>query len=302
MNQSLTSATASPAFRGAAFMILAGIAFAALNTITQHLTMNLGLSSTSDAFWQYFLALVFSVPLLARTGLRALKTSFPLMQVARVVLSVLGVQAWVYGLAHGVQIWQAIALVMTSPFFVTAGAALFLKERVGKERWLATAVAFTGAMIILRPWADPVTLAALAPVAAAALWAGASLLTKSVLSKDSSATATLWLLLMMSPINAVFAVAGGFQIPTGEILGWLVVSGLLMVGAQYFLAKAYETADAAYVQPFDDLKLPLNLLAGYLAFGYAPQGQLWLGAMMILAASLFIFFVERRQEAARVAA
>lgn len=302
MNQNLTTAGTSPAIRGAAFMILAGVAFAALNTITQHLTMNLGLSSTSDAFWQYFLALVFSVPLLARSGLKAMKTAHPYTHLARVALSVLGVQAWVYGLAHGVQIWQAIALVMTSPFFVTAGAALFLGERAGKERWLATAVGFTGAMIILRPWADTITLAAIAPVAAAALWAGASLLTKSVLAKDSSATATLWLLLMMSPVNAAFAVWGGFQVPSGEILGWLVVSGLLMVGAQYFLAKAYETADAAYVQPFDDLKLPLNLLAGYLAFGYAPEGQLWLGAAMILAASLFILFVERRQEAMRAAA
>ncbi|MBB4067145.1 DMT family transporter [Gellertiella hungarica] len=297
MNQSLTSFTRSPAFRGAAFMILAGAAFAALNTITQHLTMNLGLSSTSDAFWQYFLALCFSVPLLARSGFGSLKTRHPYTHVARVVLSVLGVQAWVFGLAHGVQIWQAIALVMTSPFFVTAGAALFLGERAGKERWLATAVGFSGAMIILQPWAGGVTLAAIAPVAAAALWAGASLLTKSVLAKDSSGTATLWLLILMSPVNAGFALWGGFQWPQGAVLGWLVVSGLLMVGAQYFLARAYESADAAYVQPFDDLKLPLNLLAGYMVFGYAPEGPLWLGAAMILAASLFILLAERRAEA-----
>jgi hypothetical protein len=39
-------------------------------------------------------------------------------------------------------------------------------------------------MIILRPRADGVSLAAIAPVVAAALWAGASLLTKSVLALD----------------------------------------------------------------------------------------------------------------------
>lgn len=296
MNQSLKMLTGSAAFRGAAFMILAGVAFAALNTITQHVTMNLGLSSTSDAFWQYFIALLFSLPMLARSGLRALHTSRPYAHLARVAFSVLGVQAWVLGLANGVQIWQAIALVMTSPFFVTAGAALFLRERVGPQRLMATLCGFAGAMIILQPWTDGFTLYSLAPVAAALLWGAASLLTKSVLAQDSSATATVWLLLLISPLNALFAYAGGFQVPTGPVLGWVLVSGLLMAAAQYLLAKAYEAADAAYVQPFDDLKLPLNLAAGWIVFGYAPTGHLWLGAAMILAASLFIMLAERRRE------
>ncbi len=296
MHSAVKLITGSPSFRGAGFMILAGMAFAGLNTITQHVTMNLGLSSTSDAFWQYFLALIFSLPMLARSGARAWRTSRPWAHVVRVGVSVLGVQAWVLGLAHGVQIWQAIALVMTSPFFVTSGAALFLKEKVGPRRWLATLCGFTGAMIILQPWSDVFTLYALAPVAAALLWAVASLVTKSVLKEDSSATATIWLLMLISPVNALFAYAGGFQWPLGEVLGWLIASGLLMVAAQYFLARAYESADAAYVQPFDDLKLPLNLAAGWIAFGYAPSGPLWLGAAMILAASLFIMLSEHRRE------
>lgn len=296
MNQSIKLMSGSPSFKGATFMILAGMAFAALNTITQHVTMNLGLNSTSDAFWQYFLAFLFSLPMLARSGFGAWRTSRPVVHVLRVVVSVLGVQAWVLGLANGVQIWQAIALVMTSPFFVTAGAALFLQEKVGIQRWLATLCGFIGAMIILQPWADVFTLYSLAPIAASLLWAAASLLTKSVLAEDSSATATIWLLLLISPVNAAFAYAGGFQWPAGAVLAWLVLSGVLMVAAQYFLAKAYESADAAYVQPFDDLKLPLNLAAGWIVFGYAPTGPLWLGAAMILAASLFIMLYEHRRE------
>ena len=298
MNQSLKPIKRSAAFLGASYMILAGIAFAALNTITQHVTMNLGLSSTTDAFWQYFVAFLFSLPVLMRGGLRQFATRRPVAHLVRVALSVLGVQAWVLGLAHGVQIWQAIALVMTSPFFITAGAALFLKERVGPHRLGATLAGFAGAMIILQPWSDAFTLYALAPVAAALLWGAASLMTKSVLAEDSSATATLWLLMLISPVNAAFAYAGGWQWPAGAALGWVLLSGLLMVAAQYFLARAYEVADAAYVQPFDDLKLPLNLAAGYLVFGYAPAGPLWLGAAMILAASLSIMLYERRREAA----
>lgn len=296
MNQSLKSLNQSSAFRGAFYMVLAGIGFAGLNAITQHVTMVLGLSSTSDAFWQYFIALILSLPLLFRLGIGSMRTDRPGIHFLRIIVSVLGVQAWVAGLANGVQIWQAIALVMTSPFFVTLGAALFLGEQISPHRWISTLVGFTGAMIILSPWSDTFSWYSLMPVLAAILWGASSLMMKKLLVKESSATVTVWLLLLLSPINAGFAVANGFQWPDMTTFAWLLLSGALMVASQFWLAKAYEVADAAYVQPFDDLKLPLNVVMGWLVFGYVPSGYLWLGAIMILAASMFNVTFERRRE------
>jgi drug/metabolite transporter (DMT)-like permease len=295
MNQIRIALARSPAVHGAACMVLAGIGFTAINIITQHVTMDLGLSSTSDAFWQYFLALLFSLPMLAQGGWRAMRTTRPGAHLVRIVLAVVGVQAWVAGLAQGVPIWQAIALVMTSPFFVTLGAATVLGERVSPERWIAIVTAFVGAMIILRPWSDGFSLPALLPVAAAALWGASSLVAKSLLRDEPSSTVTIWLLLLLSPINAGFAVVAGFQLPGAAVWPWLVGAGLIMALSQYFLARAYAVAEATYVQPFDDLKLPLNVLAGWLVFGYAPAGFLWLGAAMILGASMFNIAVEQRR-------
>jgi drug/metabolite transporter (DMT)-like permease len=298
MNQSRKMLIQSPAFLGAFYMVMAGIGFTAINVITQHVTMSLGLSSTSDAFWQYFLALIFSLPIVFRGGLGAMRTRRPIAHLIRVGLAVLGVQAWVAGLANGVPIWQAIALVMTSPFFITSGAALFMGERVGPERWLAILTGFIGAMIILEPWSDSFSLYALLPVAAAVLWGASSLVMKALLAEEKSSTVTLWLLVLLAPVNGAFSLAAGFQVPGFTTFLWLVASGLAMALAQYWLAKAYEVADAAYVQPFDDLKLPLNVAAGWVVFGYAPAGYLWLGAVMILAASMFNIAVEQRRSKA----
>ena len=44
-------------------------------------------------------------------------------------------------------------------------------------------------------------------------------------------------------------------------------------------------------------KLPLNVFAGWLVFGYAPSGYLWLGALLILGASLFLMLREAGKEA-----
>jgi drug/metabolite transporter (DMT)-like permease len=294
MNQSPTKSTS--ALYGALFMVLAGIAFAIVNVNTQWVTSKLGFKSTSDAFWQYFIALLFSLPFLWRHGAASLKSSHPANHIVRVVFAALGVQAFVASLANGVPIWQVIALVMTSPFFVILGAKLYLGERVGIERWLAALTAFIGAMLILQPWSAGFTAYSLYPVVAAIFWGAASLLTKKLTKDEPAESITVWLLLLLTPINGALSVANGFEMPSGEIWGWLVFSGLLMFAAQYFLTLAYSKADAAYVQPFDDLKLVANIVAGFLAFGYAPEGWLWIGIIMILAASLYLLLNEMGKE------
>ncbi|MGV1917086.1 DMT family transporter [Rhizobium sp. 22-785-1] len=295
MNQSSVSLLRSRAVLGAGFMVLAGIAFAAINIITQELAMTLGFPPASTAFWQYGFALVLSLPLLIRLGLSAMRTAYPFRHIVRVLLAALGVQAWVMGLVT-VPIWQAIALVMTSPFFIIIGARLFLGETVGRDRWLATLTGFIGAMIILQPWSDSFTMSALLPVLSALLWGGSSLIMKNLTHHEAPETVTVWLLVLLTPINAGLAAASGFALPQGLSLWLLLAAGLLTALGQYLLTLAYNAADAAYVQPFDDLKLPLNVFAGWFVFGYAPSGYLWLGAFLILCASLFLMLREARKE------
>jgi drug/metabolite transporter (DMT)-like permease len=285
---------------GASYMVAAGAAFAVINVITQTVTGSpdyggLGFKPTSDAFWQYFIALIVSLPFIWKSGLGALKTNYPIQHIIRVVLSALGVQAFVFGLAHGVQIWQVIALVMTSPFFILLGAKLFLGEDVELRRWFAAALGFAGAMVVLQPWSSGFNAWSLAPVAAAILWGAASLITKQLTGHEKSETITMWLLLLLSPINAVLSGIAGFEVPTGKVLAYLLAGGALQFVAQYFLTKAYSKADASVLQPFDDLRLPFNIVAGFLAFHYLPEGNLWIGIAMIIAASLFLLWSEKQK-------
>lgn len=269
-------------------MIAAGASFALVNILLQYTTMKLGTASTNAAFWQYGIAFVFSLPLIYRFGVARLATQYPLSHGFRVACAVIGVQFWVFGLAH-VPIWQAIALVMTSPFFVIIGAKLFLGESVGWARWIATLVGFLGAVIILNPWSDSFTPYAIVPVLAALFWAGASVMTKRLTRTESADKVTVYLIALLAPVNAVLAFAvGDLSLPQGTAFWIVLTAGLFTALANWFLARAYEIADASYVQPFDHLKLPLNVLAGWLVFRYVPDGNLWIGALLIVGASLYI--------------
>ena len=276
-----------PALSGAALMLLAGLLFALVNTLVQQATMIAGLAPSHVAFWQYLIALLFSGPWLVAMGVKTLSTTRPLLHVLRVLLAAAGVQFWVMSLAH-VPIWQAIALIMLSPFFVTFGASVFLREQASPERWCAVLTGFVGGMIILAPWSDAFSSHALLAVAAAAMWAFSSLLTKHLTATETPASLTIYLLMLLTPINAVLAINQGLA-PRWDGTIWLVIgAGLLTALAQYALAKAYSLTDAAYLQPFDHLKLPLNVGLGIVAFGFVPPGSMWLGSALIVGASLFL--------------
>ena len=285
--------------QGASWMLTAGLAFAIVNSMAQYLSVMLHLPSTTVALIQYFVALVAIFPWLKSLGLRrALQTNHFALHCLRVFLSVIGIQLWLWALAYPVPIWQGIALLMTSPLFATIGSGLFLKEKVGIARWVATLAGFAGAMIILEPWSDQFNWASLLPVGAAFFWACYSLMVKKMSAHDSPTTMVVYLLLLITPFNLFLAIPE-FSMPT-QGLAWLLLlaAGLLTALAQWAIAKAYAVADASFVQPFDHAKLPLNVLAGWLVFGWVPPGRLWLGAAIIIASVALITRWESKKTAA----
>lgn len=278
---------------GAIWMITAGACFASVNVITQYLGSVMNMHSTVVAFYQYLISLACMIPWLLYTGLlKSLKTEYLGLHVIRILLSVIGIQFWVWALSVPVPIWQAIALVMISPLFATLGSALFLNEKVGFARWIATSLGFIGSLIILEPWSSSFQIAALLPVAAAFFWAGYSIMVKYMSKTETDVSLVVYLLILITPFNLLLAIPQ-WSLPSNNTWKLLIISGILVAAAQWSIAKAYRNAEASFVQPFDLVKLPLNVLAGWIVFNYVPPGNLWVGVFMIITATLFIIYYEK---------
>jgi len=317
MNQ-ISSSTKSAATTGAAFMLVAAIAFAGSNLLQSALPTPVeyggyGMSSTGMAFWQYVIAAILSLPLILRIGVRNLRTSHPLAHEIRAFVSALGVHVFVYGFATGVPIWQMVTLLATGPLFIILGSTIFLGERASTARIAAAVVGFVGAIIISGVGAEGLGWQTLVPIVAAALWATTDVLTKYLTLKgESPETLTISLLVLVTPnhlliLLAVWALgitAPGllpaglannvFAIPSGTALWLLLLLGALTAAAQYLLAFAYKVADATYLQPFGDSKVPLSGLLGWVLLGQVPSVWFWPGAALIVLASVFIYWVESR--------
>lgn len=314
MNQ-ISSSQRSHATSGALFMLVASLAFAGTNTLQSVLPTpvdygGFGMSSTGMAFWQYLIASVLALPLILRIGLHHLRTRHPLAHEMRALVSAIGVHVFVYGYASGVPIWQMVTLLATGPLFIIVGSTLFLGERASPARIAAAMTGFVGAVVVSGVGAEGLGWQAIVPIIAAALWAVTDILTKYLAKQgERPETLTISLLVLMTPnhlavLLAVNALAGllptgmamGFPLalPAGNALLLLLLLGALTAAAQYLLAFAYRAADATYLQPFGDIKVPLSGLVGWIALGQVPSPWFWPGALLIVGASAFIYLVEHR--------
>lgn len=318
MNQ-LSSAQTNSAALGALFMVIASLAFAGTNLLQSVLPTpaqfgGYGIASTGMAFWQYVIATIFALPLILRIGLSKLRTRHPLAHELRAFVSALGVHVFVYGFAAGVPVWQMVTLLATGPLFIVVGAALFLKEPPSAERLLAALLGFAGAVIVSGIGTEGFSLMTLVPIVAAALWAGTDVLTRYLAREEPPETLTLSLLVLITPnhllillaATALSAAAPGllpsgvatgfpFQLPQGVGLALLILLGGLTALAQYLLSYAYKVADATYLQPFGDLKVPLTAILGWILLAQAPSVAFWPGAALILSASIIIYRAEAQR-------
>jgi drug/metabolite transporter (DMT)-like permease len=319
MSQNTSPSTHNAAVVATVFIIAAQVIFAGVNFTYDVLTnpwnpllADAKMTSPSAVFWQYLIATLFAVPLVLRIGLDKLRTRHPLLHEVRALLSALGAQVFVFGFASGVPVWQMVGLLMTGPFFVILGSVLFLGERLTLTRLGASIVAFIGAMLIIGVGTESFSWATILPILAAALWSTTTVITKYLSRDEEPETLTLYLVLLITLNHAligialallVFVLPAGalpaslssgfdFAFPAGGAAWVIVLLGLITAASQYFMWSAYKRADATYLQPFDDLKLPLNTLLGWIVLSQVPSIWFWPGALLIVLASSFIFWSE----------
>lgn len=285
---------------GALWMVIAGMAFAGINVLTPLLTERFVITSSWIAFYQYLFALLFMAPFFIKLGVKKiLYTRHFMTHFWRIIVAVIGIQFWVHALAIQFPIGEGVALLMTSPLFASLGAFLFLRERFTPARVTATILGFIGAIIILAPNSQNFNSAAIYPILAAFFWAMHALLMKHLSDKDHPLTMVSYLYILMVPINLFVALTDNFShapdvmfIPDLALLSSLLLLGFLTAIAQYAVAKAYSHADVIFIQPFDYLKLPLNVFLGFIVFGWAVSNQFWLGAIIMVSALLAISYFE----------
>lgn len=278
--------------RAVLYMIAAAVLIPLLNASAKYLAASYPVLEIAWARYAgHFLYMLGAFA--PRRGLRLLACSQPGLQLLRSTLLCLSTLIFIAGLRY-VPLPTATAISFTGPFIVTALSPLLLGERVGPWRWLAVAIGFVGALVVVRPGMEGTDTAALLFFASAFFSALYQLLTRKLAAHDPAETSITYIALagfVLTTIPLPF-----IWVTPQSWLDVLVFCGLGLFGGfgHYFIVRAYEIAPAPFVSPFNYGHLIGAALLGYLVFGQLPDLFVWIGAAIIAGSGIFMLYAERR--------
>ena len=280
------------ALRGIGWMTLAAAGYAVTAVAVRMLGADF--SAMEIVFWRTVVALAMLGPwLAARSRLRWLGMRQMPGYLARGLSTLLAMAASYYALAR-MPIADVYALQFTLPLFAIVLAVLVLGERASATSWLACVAGLAGTLVVLRPGFAVIGLAAAAALASAVFYAASNVLVKVLARRDGPDLVTTYGNLFLLPLSAVPTMFA-WTTPEWRHLPWILVLGDVTTLAQIALARAIAAADARVVWPFDFLRLPFTVVAGYLMFGEMPGLWTWVGAAIIFAAAYAVIRRETRR-------
>jgi drug/metabolite transporter (DMT)-like permease len=276
--------------RGILWVGSSGILFAALNVATLYPAQHL------NAWMMSFLRYGFG--LLLAIALRPIGRSYPIatqqlgLHALRGFLHASGIVLWFVALPH-VMLADITALGFTGPIFVTLGAALFLGERVGLTRWLGVLAGFSGAMIIVRPGFQELSVHTLAILASVPIFAMSNLIAKQLARRDGAGTIVFWQNVWIT-VFCFPAAAVHWMTPSLIDLGWFLAAGLLGTLGHLAMQRGYQIADLTALQPVGFLTLIWNTIFGYFLFSQRPDIWTFIGAAVIFISVAWFSRLEAR--------
>lgn len=214
------------------------------------------------------------------------------LHIGRTLCGFVGVTC-MFAAASLIPLADATAISFLNPVFGMLLAIPLLGERVGKWRWLAAALAFAGALILIRPGTGTIAPGALlALVAAMAL--GLELTFIKRLTGRERPLQVLLLNNSLGLVIATLAVIAVWQPPTPAQWVGLFALGMCMAAAQACFVNAMARADASFVTPFSYLTLVFATFYDFAVFGVTPTGITLLGACVIIAGAALLAWREGR--------
>lgn len=237
-------------------------------------------------FLRCVFGLIVVIPLLMQSGVNGLRVRQPGMHVLRICCAVCGMMGGFYAMTH-LELATAISLSFTRPLFMILLALVFLGEVVRWRRGLATLVGFTGVIVMVQPGAvtfEP----AIATALISALAVAGALVTVKILAKDNEPVTIMLTFSIGSVIVAAIPAAFVWQMPSG--MEWLTLIGIGVCAScgQYALIRAFTLGEATVMSPIDYLQIVVASVAGFYLFQERPSLWTFIGAVIIVAATLYI--------------
>ncbi|MEM1047273.1 MAG: DMT family transporter [Pseudomonadota bacterium] len=231
-------------------------------------------------------------------------------------LFLVGAMIFYFGAIPFLSLAQIASGLYTFPLFVALLSFLVLKERVGPRRVLAILAGFCGTLLIMKPGTDAFSYTMLMPIGAGLCYAATVVTTRRLCREESPVTLAFGVSLCFVSagiLGTVFFSAVSFPelaaawpylftgwhpIGTGLLL-LVAACSVLNLFANIGLAKAYQSAEASWLAPFDYSYLVFATGWGFVLWGHLPDAVSLAGMVVIAVSGGFVAWRERQENSAR---
>lgn len=256
------------------------------------LTGERGIALPETLFWRQLLpALAIFGWLLARGQLHRLKTRRPWIHARRALIGGTGMFLTL-GVVRLLPLAEATVLGFTAPMFAVILSALMLKERVGVWRWSAVIAGLLGVVIIAGPESGSLPVFGVAVgIGAAFMVALVTVQVRDLGRTEEPVTVVFYFSAFSAPLLGLFLFQTGVK---HDLTGWLMLGGIGLTGlvAQMAMTASLRYGSVSSVIVVDYIQLAWATIWGWLIFDHLPPATTWIGAPVIIGASILIVWRE----------
>jgi len=270
-------------------MIGAVFCFASMDATAKYLMKEIGPAQTIWARYtvQALLVTVLILPKISIYG----KTKYPKLQFVRSVALMMATTLFFFAFSR-LGLAEASAIFNISPVLITLGAFLFLREQIGPRRVIGILVSLLGALIIIRPGSGVFTIYAILPLGAAIFYSTYSLATRFVGTDESPWTSLFYSAIFGAICYSIYIVFHWNPMSNNALLLTIII-GLFGTAGHICLIRALTLGEASLVAPFIYTNLLFTTIWGFVLFGNFPDFWTIVGALIIVAAGIYVWARDR---------
>lgn len=211
----------------------------------------------------------------------------------RVVLSFMAISIQFFTISN-IQLAQVSTIGYLRPSIMSIFAYFILSEKQSKGRWLVLIVGFLSILLVFSPESNSIQLIALLALLGSCCGSLSTIFQKFLSKKFSEIQLMVWYSVGISILSLPFCLYTWKEVSLNELI-FMVLTGLLATGAQYFYIKAFRLSQASFLAPIQYFHIIPVLIIGYLIFNEIPSYQTLLGALIIILSLIGLLIWEKNR-------
>lgn len=252
------------------------------------------LPTAQKAFFRNVIAAIIGFLLLVKSGnFKMQKGSLPAL-LGRSIAGTVGILCNFYAIDH-INISDASVLNKLAPFFSIIFSIFLLKEKATFKDGLFTALAFVGAVFVVKPsFSVNESVPALIGVLGGL---GAGLAYTFVRSLGKKGERSAYIVFFFSAFTSLVTlpmVVLQYEPMTLIQTFWLVLAGLSACAAQFAVTLAYTHSPAKEVSVYDYSQVLFSALLGLLVLGQLPDLFSFIGYILIVGAAVLKTYLSKK--------